>query len=85
MTASPTLAEVEAAAEEVRLCGGVEAVDVIETDTRFADRRPTLEAVVTGAYRRVPPRVLRALAEADLGVWSVDRQAGGEAFIVVAC
>jgi hypothetical protein len=83
--AHPTVEECEAAAADLRLLGGVEAVDVIERDPRFARDRPAVEVTVTGTYERVPPQVLRTLAEHDLGLWAADPRAGGDAFTVVAC
>ena len=46
---------------------GVEAADVIEHDPRL--NRPSIEILVGPEYVRVPPRVLRAIAECDLGLW----------------
>lgn len=84
MIDNPTVEELTQAATELKYNPYVEAVDVIDGDARFADRRNTLSIVVGGEFDRVPPRVVRAIADADLGLWSVDRQAGGEAFIIVA-
>jgi len=48
---------------------GVHAVDVVRHDGRLD--RPVLELTVGEGYDRVPPRVLRHLAEHDVGVYSI--------------
>lgn len=78
----PELPTCEAAADAIRALHGVLAVDVVAQDPRFAETRHTIEVVVTD-YDRVPPKVLRELAEHDLGLWAVDREPASDTFRVV--
>jgi hypothetical protein len=58
---------------------GVAAVDVIEHDSRTDG--PLLELTVGAGYDRVPPRVIRCLADHDCGIRAVTPQA--DWFIVI--
>lgn len=78
-----TLAACESAADAIRALQGVVAVDVVAQDPRFADTRHTIEVVVAD-YERVPPKVLREIANHDLGLWAVDREPASDTFRVVA-
>jgi protein involved in temperature-dependent protein secretion len=60
---------------------GVLAADVLDRDPRV--ERPICELTVGGGYQRVPPRVLRAIAKHDLGVYDVTRRTGGYYRVVV--
>lgn len=55
----------EAAADELRGLAGVLSADVLNRDPRLG--RPLIEVVVGPGYERAPPRVLRMIAEHDLG------------------
>jgi len=59
---------------------GVVAVDVMERDPRI--QRPLVEVVVGPGYERVPPRVLRTIADHDLGVRRTVPQGTGGHFTV---
>jgi len=52
-------------AGEVICIPGVRAADVIRDDPRLD--RPCVELVIGPGYERVPPRVLRKVAEFDFG------------------
>lgn len=69
-----------AAAESLAALPGVVAVDVIAGDPALGG--PVVELAVGPKYQRVPPRVLRTLAEHDLGIHEMDRS--GDYYRVVA-
>lgn len=46
--------------------------------------RPIVEAVVGRDYDRLPPRVLRTIADHDFGVWDVSRRGDPSFYVVVA-
>jgi len=60
---------------------GVLAADVLDRDPRVG--RPICELTVGDGYQRVPPRVLRAIAKHDLGVYDVTQRTGGYYRVVV--
>jgi len=72
--------EYEAAAADLRALPGVVAVDVLDRDPRI--QRPLVEVVVGPGYERVPPRVLRTIADHDLGVRRTVPQGTGGHFTV---
>lgn len=69
--------QLHAATLALQTTEGVDAVDLLAETRR-------LEVVVGPQYSRVPPRVLRVLADHDLGVESVTPQGDGEWLIVQA-
>lgn len=68
------------AAEKLALLPGVAAVDVIAADPALGG--PVLELAVGPKFSRLPPRVLRVLAEFDLGIHEMDHT--GDYYRVVA-
>lgn len=75
--------------ERLRQCGqaclglsGVETADVLDVNGRAPV--PVLELVVAPGFERVPPRVLRTLAEWDCGVIDVTTRGQPAHFVVVA-
>ena len=72
--------EYDRAAEDLLGLAGVRAADVLDRDPR-ADR-PLLELTVGPGYLRVPPRVLRSIANHDLGVRSIQPQGANGHLIV---
>lgn len=61
---------------------GVVDVDVLTTDVRTGT--PTLEICVGPDFDRVPPRVLRTLAEFDLGIDDVTTRGDPTHHVVLA-
>lgn len=74
--------ELERAADEIEAVTGVVAADFIHEDARLG--RPSIEIVIDPEYSRVPPRVLRKLAEHDLGLHDVAPRGMPRHFVVVA-
>ena len=68
-------------AADVVALPGVQAADVLDRDPRV--ERPICEVTIGPRYARVPPRVLRAIAKHDLGVYDVTQQTGGYYRVVV--
>jgi hypothetical protein len=71
----------EGFAADVRGLSGVLAADVLDRDPRV--ERPIVEVTVGSGYQRVPPRVLRAVAKHDLGLYSCDPRPDGHFTVVV--
>jgi len=86
MTPHRNPGELEAHASEIHATvTGVVSHDVLPEDPRTQTH--AVEFIVgpegNGAYHHVPPRVLDALADADLGLWDATRRGDGY-FVVVA-
>jgi len=81
MTDDLTADAADRVADALRALPGVEHVAITHVDPRVSDRR-SLEVTHAAGYERVPPRVLRTLAEHDCGVVDVTRQ--GEHPILLA-
>jgi len=81
MTGDLTADAADRVADDLRALPGVEHVTITHADPRVDERR-SLEVTHSAGYARVPPRVLRALAEHDCGVVDVTRQ--GEHPILLA-
>lgn len=62
----------EKCANRLRSLPGVEAVDVNEDDPRVDG--PLAECTIGPGFDRVPPRVLRTIADCDLGIDDVSTQ-----------
>jgi len=75
MSDRPPYRHYDLAASALREFDITVSVDRITADSRHGGR-PTLEIVLTTDLVRVPPRVLRALVEYDLGVSDVTPQGG---------
>lgn len=69
------------AADDLAGLPGVLAADVLDRDPRT--QRPLLEVVAGPGYERVPPRVLRKIAEHDLGVRAVTPRPNGHYVVEV--
>lgn len=82
MTEHRTATDLETAADALRGRSGVAAVDVIEEDPRLD--RPAIEIVIEPGYDRVPPHILRALAEQDCGLHDVSPRGAPKHFVIVA-
>jgi len=74
-------AQYERFADDVDGLAGVLAADVLDRDPRLG--RPICELTVGPNYTRVAPRVLRAIAEHDLGVYDITRRPGGHYCVVI--
>lgn len=72
-------AQLHDAADDLAGLPGVVATDVLDRDPRV--QRPLLEITVGPRYERVPPRVLRKIAEHDLGTRSITPRPEGH-FVV---
>lgn len=73
MTDDLTAANADRTADTLRSLPGVRSVAITHPDVRVDERR-SLEVTIGEGYRRVPPRVIRVLAEHDCGVTDVSRQ-----------
>lgn len=75
MTDALTAAGAERLADALRELPGVREVTITHADQRHDERR-TVEVFLPEQYDRVPPRVMRALAEHDAGLADVTPQGG---------
>jgi len=71
----------EAFADDVEGLPGVVAADVLDRDPRL--QRPVVEVTVGPGYQRTPPRVLRSVAAADLGLYSCSPRPDGYFTVLV--
>ena len=68
-------------ADDVGALPGVVAADVLDRDPRL--QRPLCEVTVGPKYERVPPRVLRTVADYDLGLHDCSPRPEGYYTLVV--
>lgn len=61
---------------------GVVTTDLLDADESHTDG-PLLEVVIAEGYARVPPRVLRTIAECDCGVRTARPQGSGASHRIV--